>query len=115
MQNKEIDVKAVAERMEKHDDGCALLFNEAFQLLNKDFKAQMNVVDKIEQESKSHPDSKLTFDHLKGTGADPSTKRDIAFEGVNISSNGKKIFQEIMTSVPGTNKIISVQKACKPG
>lgn len=115
-EHKEIDVKAITDQMEKHDDGCRLLFDEAFQLMNKDFKGQMSIIDKIEQEAKSRADNRLNFEHVNIKGSDPKSKHDFAFEGVNIQTKeGKTIFQELLTTDLTINKVLGVQKTCKPG
>ncbi len=115
MEHKEVDVKAVVDKMEKSDDGCRLLFDEAFQLLNKDFKGQMSIIDKIEQEAKSRENNRLSFEHVNEKGTDPKSKHEFAFEGVNIrTKEGKTIFQELLTTDVTANKVLGVQKTCKP-
>lgn len=116
MANAEFDVKSVTDSMEKDNNGCALLFNEAFQLMNKDFDGQMKMLADVEKEALSRPDNILTFEHVHEKSFDPKRNRELAFDGVNIRlPDGKPIFQEIKTSLAADNHTLSIQKTCKPG
>lgn len=116
MADAELDVKKVVDRMEQNEDGCSLLFNEAFQLLNKDYEGQMKLLAKVEDEAKSRPDNKLTFEHIDETGWEPKRKQNLHYEGVNIlRADGKPIFQEIKTSIAENNHTLVIQRTCKPG
>ena len=116
MANAEFDVKAITDKMEQNGNGCALLFDEAFQLLNKDYAGQMKLIDRVEQEAKSRSDNRLNFEHIHETAVDPRTKILLEYEGVNIRvPDGTAIFQEIKTSLAENHKPLAVQRTCKPG
>lgn len=113
MANAEIDVKAVTDKMEE-GNGCALLFDKAFQDLNRDFKAQMDVVSKVEAEAKSRDNNTLVFEKIDLVNKDPITKKLIDVLGVSVKKNDALIFTEVMVSDHKSKQPLNVQKGCKP-
>ena len=111
------DVKNITDELEK-GNGCRLLFDAAFQNMNKDFDAQMKVVQQVEEESKSRNNGVLIFNQLDHTAQDQN-KRKLDVKGVSIEHVGKDqkavpIFQELLLTDHNTKKALGVEKGCKP-
>lgn len=113
-----IDIKNITDELEK-GNGCRLLFDEAFQQLNRDFDGQMKIVKQVEEESKSRNSNILTFKDLDHVAEDQN-KRKLDVKGVSVEHTGKDqktptpIFQELLITDHNTKKVLGVEKACKP-
>lgn len=111
------DVKNITDEFEK-GNGCRLLFDEAFQTMNKDFDGQMKVIKQVEEESKSRNNGVLKFNQLDHTAEDQNKKK-LDVKGVSIEHVGKDqkavpIFQELLLTDHNTKKVLGVEKGCKP-
>lgn len=115
-QDGKLDIKNITDELEK-GNGCRLLFDEAFQNMNRDFDAQMKVVKQVEEESKSRNSGILKFDNLDHV-AETQNKKKLDVKGVSVehSNNGKPtpIFQELLLTDHNSKKVLGVEKGCKP-
>lgn len=111
------DVKNITDELEK-GNGCRLLFDEAFQNMNRDFDAQMKVVKQVEDESTGRNNGTLKFNYLDHTAEDHN-KRKIDVKGVSVEHIGKDqkatpVFQELLLTDHNSKKVMGVEKGCKP-
>lgn len=111
------DIKGITDELEK-GNGCRLLFDEAFQNMNRDFDAQMKVVKQVEEESKNRNSGVLKFNQLEHVAEDQNKKK-IDVKGVSVEHVGKDqktipIFQEFLLTDHNTKKVLGVEKGCKP-